>query len=86
MNLAKLDQTQQKNERLISSLQEAKSQIEALRKEVEKLTAPPSTFAIFYGTNSDGTMNVALGRTKITRKPPSIYSIRIAQDRPRSDF
>ena len=31
------------------SLQEAKAQIEALRKEVEKLTAPPSTFAIFYG-------------------------------------
>jgi len=60
-----LDQTQQKNERLVSSLQEAKSQIEALRKEVEKLTAPPSTFAIFYGTNSDGTINVALGGRKL---------------------
>ena len=43
----KLDLTQQKNERLVSSLQEAKTQIESLRKEVEKLTAPPSTFAIF---------------------------------------
>ena len=60
-----LDQTQQKNERLVSSLQEAKSQIEALRKEVEKLTAPPSTFAIFYGTNADGTINVALGGRKL---------------------
>ena len=60
-----LDQTQKKNERLVSSLQEAKSQIEALRKEVEKLTAPPSTFAIFYGTNSDGTINVALGGRKL---------------------
>lgn len=60
-----LDQTQQKNERLVSSLQEAKSQIEALRKEVEKLTAPPSTFAIFYGANSDGTINVALGGRKL---------------------
>jgi proteasome-associated ATPase len=60
-----LDQTQQKNERLVSSLQEAKTQIEALRKEVEKLTAPPSTFAIFYGTNSDGTINVSLGGRKL---------------------
>ena len=60
-----LDQTQQKNERLVSSLQEAKTQIEALRKEVEKLTAPPSTFATFYGTNSDGTINVSLGGRKL---------------------
>ena len=59
------DQTQQKNERLISSLQEAKTRIDALRKEVEKLTAPPSTFAIFYGTNSDGTINVSLGGRKL---------------------
>ena len=61
----KLDLTQQKNERLVSSLQEAKTQIESLRKEVEKLTAPPSTFAIFYGTNSDGTINVSLGGRKL---------------------
>ncbi len=60
-----LDQTQQKNERLVSSLQEAKAHIDALRKEVEKLTAPPSTFAIFYGTNSDGTINVSLGGRKL---------------------
>jgi proteasome-associated ATPase len=33
-----LDQTQQKNERLVSSLQEAKTQIEALRKEVENVS------------------------------------------------
>ena len=38
------NQTQQKNERLISSLQEAKTQISALRKEVEKLTAPSLNF------------------------------------------
>ena len=61
----KLDLTQQKNDRLISSLQEAKTQIEGLRKEVEKLTAPPSTFAIFYGTNADGTINVSLGGRKL---------------------
>ncbi len=61
----KLDQTQLKNEQLVSSLQEAKTQIEALRKEVQKLTAPPSTFAFFYSANADGTINVSLGGKKL---------------------
>ena len=61
----RLHRSEQQNERLVSSLQEAKSQIEALRKEVDKLTAPPSTFAVFYSTNSDGTVNVALGGRKL---------------------
>ncbi|MEE8125415.1 MAG: proteasome ATPase [Nitrospirales bacterium] len=71
----KLDLTQQQNERLASSLQEAKAQIEALRKEVDKLTAPPSTYAIFYNTNSDGTINVSLGGRKLrVNLHPSIRS------------
>ena len=61
----KLDLTKRQNERLASSLQEAKVQIEALRKEVDKLTAPPSTYAIFYNTNADGTVNVSLGGRKL---------------------
>ncbi len=69
-----LNQTQQKNERLVGSLQEARTQIEALRKEVEKLTAPPSTFAIFYGTNSDGTITVSQGGRKLrVNLHPSIH-------------
>ena len=36
-----LDQTNKQNEKLVTTLQEAKAQIEALRAEVEKLTAPP---------------------------------------------
>jgi outer membrane murein-binding lipoprotein Lpp len=39
----KLHLSQQKNEQLVSTLHEAKAQIDALRKEVDKLTAPPST-------------------------------------------
>ena len=70
-----LDLTQQKNERLVSSLQEAKTQIDALRQEVEKLTAPPSTFAIYYSTNRDGTVNVSLGGRKLrVNLHPSIQS------------
>ncbi|MCA9452817.1 MAG: proteasome ATPase, partial [Nitrospira sp.] len=61
----KLHLSQQKNEQLVSTLQEAKAQIEALRKEVDKLTAPPSTFAVFYNTNADGTVNVSLGGRKL---------------------
>ena len=60
-----LRQSQQQNERLVSSLQEAKVQIEALRKEVEKLTAPPSTFAIFCDLNQDDTANVTVSGRKM---------------------
>jgi len=82
----KLDLTQQKNERLVSSLQEAKTQIESLRKEVEKLTAPPSTFAIFYGTNSDGTINVSLGGRKLRVNLHPSIAVDSLKKRPRSDF
>jgi proteasome-associated ATPase len=62
---SKLQLSQRQNERLVSSLQEAKAQIESLRKEVDKLTAPPSTFAIFYSSNEDGTVNVSIGGRKL---------------------
>lgn len=61
----KLHLSQRQNEQLVSTLQEAKAQIEILRKEIDKLTAPPSTFAIFYNTNEDGTVNVSLGGRKL---------------------
>ena len=71
----KLHLSQQKNEQLVSTLQEAKAQIEALRKEVDKLTAPPSTFAFFYNANADGTVNVSLGGRKLrVNLHPSIPS------------
>ncbi len=57
--------SERKNERLIASLQEAKTQIESLRKEVDKLTAPPSTFGIYYSANDDGTVNISVGGRKL---------------------
>ena len=62
---SKLHQSQKQNERLAASLQEAKSQIEALRKEIEKLTAPPSSYAIFGSMNDDETANVFVSGRKM---------------------
>lgn len=60
-----LDQATKQNEKLVVTLQEAKAQIEALRAEVEKLTAPPSAYAIFSSLNSDGTGNVYVSGRKM---------------------
>ncbi|NOS80662.1 MAG: proteasome ATPase [Nitrospira sp.] len=68
-----LDQATKQNEKLVSTLQEAKTQIEALRAEVEKLTAPPSAYAIFSSLNDDGTGNVYVsGRKMKVSVHPSI--------------
>ena len=68
-----LDQATKQNERLVTTLQEAKVQIEALRAEVEKLTAPPSAYAIFSSLNADGTGNVYVsGRKMKVSVHPSI--------------
>ncbi len=68
-----LDQATKQNEKLVTTLQEAKVQIEALRAEVEKLTAPPSAYAIFSSLNADGTGNVYVsGRKMKVSLHPSI--------------
>jgi len=60
-----LDQAYKQNERLAATLQEAKTQIEALRLEIEKLTAPPSSFGIYSNANEDGTINVFVSGRKM---------------------
>jgi proteasome-associated ATPase len=68
-----LEQATKQNEKLVTTLQEAKAHIEALRAEVEKLTAPPSAYAIFSSLNSDGTGNVYVsGRKMKVSLHPSI--------------
>ncbi len=70
-----LEQAYKQNEKLTATLQEAKAQIEALRAEVDKLTAPPSTYAIFSSLNSDSTANVYIsGRKMKVSLHPSIKS------------
>lgn len=60
-----LDQAFKQNEKLTASLVEAKNQIEALKMEVEKLTTPPASYAVFSGANQDGTVNVYVAGRKM---------------------
>ena len=61
----KLQQSQKQNEKLAATLQETKAQIEALRVEIEKLTAPPSSYALFCSVNDDHTANVYVSGRKM---------------------
>ncbi|CUS35262.1 Proteasome-associated ATPase [Candidatus Nitrospira nitrosa] len=77
-----LDQATKQNEKLVATLQEAKAQIEALRAEVEKLTAPPSSYAIFSSLNEDGTGNVYVsGRKMKVSLHPSIKRTELRKGR-----
>lgn len=77
-----LDQANKQNEKLAATLQEAKAQIEALRTEVEKLTAPPSSYAIFSSMNADGTGNVYVsGRKMKVSLHPSIRPTELRKGR-----
>jgi proteasome-associated ATPase len=60
-----LDQAFKQNEKLTASLVEAKNHIEALKMEVEKLTTPPASYAVFSGANEDGTVNVYVAGRKM---------------------
>jgi len=56
--LEQLSQGKKQNERLVGALQEAKEQINALKKEVEKLCMPPNSYGVFRQRNADGTLDV----------------------------
>jgi proteasome-associated ATPase len=49
---------EQQNEKLVSTLQDAKQQIELLKQEVDKLCAPPNTYGLFERANKDGTCEI----------------------------
>src|SRR5256884_201206 len=46
------------NEKLVNALYEAREQITALKEEVDKLCAPPSTYGVYLSPNEDGTVNI----------------------------
>ena len=52
-----LDQATKQNDTLVATLQETKAH-KPVRAQVEKLTAPPSFYAIFFSLSVDGTGNV----------------------------
>ena len=53
------------NDRLASTLREARDRIAALREEVEKLSSPPSGYGLVLDTNDDGTIDVFTGGRKM---------------------
>lgn len=53
------------NEKLVNALYEAREQIAALKEEVDKLCAPPSTYGVFLSANDDGTVNILAAGRKV---------------------
>src|SRR5436305_9940686 len=63
------------NEKLVNALHEAREQITALKEEVDKLCAPPSTYGVYLSPNEDGTINILpQGRKAKVNLHPSIKS------------
>src|SRR5687767_1074334 len=61
------------NEKLVNALYEAREQITALKEEVDKLCAPPSTYGVYLSLNEDATVNIlAQGRKVKVNLHPSI--------------
>src|SRR5262249_56119353 len=61
------------NERLLKALHDAREEIAALREEVDKLSAPPSTYGVYLSAHDDETVDVlALGRKVRVRLHPAI--------------
>jgi proteasome-associated ATPase len=54
----------EQNDRLAATLKEARTQIASLRQELEKLTGPPSSFAIYLGSADGKTADVSVGGRK----------------------
>src|SRR4051812_18382462 len=53
------------NERLVSTLKEAREQILALKEEVDRLAQPPSGYGYFISAYDDGTVDVFTGGRKL---------------------
>src|SRR5712664_2306480 len=63
------------NEKLVNALSEAREQMGLLKEEVDRLSAPPSTYGIYLSGNDDGTVNVLFqGRKARVNLHPSIKS------------
>jgi proteasome-associated ATPase len=70
-------------QKLVQALAAAREEIATLREEVDKLCAPPSTYAVYLATNKDGTVNVlAQGRkVKVNLRPAlEVQSLRPGQE------
>jgi proteasome-associated ATPase len=62
---AKLSATSSQNERLTSTLREARDQIVSLKEEVDRLAQPPTGFGTFLQRNDDESVDVFTGGRKL---------------------
>ncbi|MDV2504234.1 MAG: proteasome ATPase [bacterium] len=60
-----LSDARKQNEKLVMAFQEAKRQIEQLKEEVDKLSAPPNSYGKFIAHNPDGTVDVDLDGRRV---------------------
>src|SRR5499426_4048078 len=69
----RLTQAYNQNEILVTALQEAREQIAALKEEVDKLCAPPSTYGVYVSVNKDDTVTIlSQGRKVKVNLHPSL--------------
>ncbi len=70
---AQVNQLGSQNERLASTLRDAREQIVQLKAEVDRLAQPPNTFGVYVGPAEDGTVEViSSGRKMRVALSPSI--------------
>ena len=70
---AQVHQLTTQNERLVSTLRDAREQILALKAEVDRLAQPPNTFGLFVGPFDEGTVEViSSGRRMRVAVSPSV--------------
>jgi proteasome-associated ATPase len=68
-----LAQAHNQNEILVTALHEAREQITALKEEVDKLCAPPSTYGVYLAANEDSTVTIlSQGRKVKVNLHPSL--------------
>src|SRR5216110_1360929 len=68
-----LAQAFNQNEKLVNTLYEAREQITALKEEVDKLCAPPSTYGVYLAANEDHTVTIlSQGRKVKVNLHPSL--------------
>ena len=60
-----LDQARENNDRLATTLREAREQLVALKEEVEKLNQPPSSYGVFLEAHDDSTVDIFTNGRKL---------------------
>ena len=71
---------ERQNEKLVSTLQEAKQQIELLKEEVDKLCAPPNSYGVFQRANKDGTVEIVVdGKAMRVNAHPNLDPFQIEE-------